>query len=270
MKRASTLLIVLSVLIALLVASCGGPAPTATTTPTVTPLVVVATPTQGPTPTLAAPKVLKIGWMAALSGPAAPWGVPNYRGVLIAKDDINTAGAIVVGNERYLLDIVAYDDQNTATVATTVMNQLILSDKVKYVTGLIASTPTLATAQLGEENKVIRLTQSLSDKALGPDLKYTFRTPAPANPVILTYCGWLAQRFPQESKRVAVINPNDALGTVGQKRSTEGWQAAGATLVWNQLYDTSLTDFNPLLTDVLKTNPTLLDLCAVLATHQGL
>ena len=56
---------------------------------------------------------VKIGVITPLTGAIAHSGKDHLIGAEIAADRINAAGGVKVGEKRYLLEIVALDDQYT-------------------------------------------------------------------------------------------------------------------------------------------------------------
>ena len=59
----------------------------------------------------AADKVVKIGFLAPLTGDVAAWGKPGYDGCLIWADWVNAAGGIKVGGDSYKVEFVSYDNE---------------------------------------------------------------------------------------------------------------------------------------------------------------
>lgn len=45
-------------------------------------------------------KTLKLGLLACFSGPGAPWGIEEFKGMEFAAGKINEAGGIKVGNDK--------------------------------------------------------------------------------------------------------------------------------------------------------------------------
>jgi branched-chain amino acid transport system substrate-binding protein len=59
---------------------------------------------------MAKTETLKIGVIAPLSGPGAPWGIAIQRGVEIAAQEINAAGGIKAGGKTYEVKVIPVDD----------------------------------------------------------------------------------------------------------------------------------------------------------------
>lgn len=100
----------------------------------------------------AEPKVLKVGVLLSLSGPAAPIGDINKKALDIYIQIINERG-IKIGKESYRLDLIYADDQYSPQGAVAGANKLIFSDKVQFLTHY--SPANAALSPLTNANKVI-------------------------------------------------------------------------------------------------------------------
>ena len=81
----------------------------------------------------AADKVVKIGFLAPLTGPVAAWGKPGLDGCLIWAEWINAAGGINIGGEAHAVEFVAYDNEYDPAKARTGATKLVREDGVKFV-----------------------------------------------------------------------------------------------------------------------------------------
>ncbi|MXY34406.1 MAG: ABC transporter substrate-binding protein, partial [Boseongicola sp. SB0664_bin_43] len=81
----------------------------------------------------AADKVVKIGFLAPLTGPVAAWGKPGLDGCLIWGEWINAAGGINIGGEAHAVEFVAYDNEYDPAKARTGATKLIREDGVKFI-----------------------------------------------------------------------------------------------------------------------------------------
>ena len=73
----------------------------------------------------AADKVVKIGFLAPLTGAVAAWGKPGLDGLHIWADRINGAGGVPIGGDNYKVEFVAYDDEYDPGKARTGAVKLI-------------------------------------------------------------------------------------------------------------------------------------------------
>src|SRR5579872_4977836 len=74
---------------------------------------------------------VKLGLAAALTGPAAKYGVAIKNGFSLAADEVNAAGG-VSGNK---LQLIIEDEQGKKEEAINVFKKLIFKDKVLLVFG---------------------------------------------------------------------------------------------------------------------------------------
>src|ERR671916_93543 len=93
----------------LLLASAGGAALLAGGHPT----AAQEQPAPGATPAPAAgsEKVLKIGVLGVMRGPAASWGLVNRYSAETTAEMYNEQGGVDIGGEKYRIEIVSIDDQ---------------------------------------------------------------------------------------------------------------------------------------------------------------
>ncbi|MDO8491040.1 MAG: ABC transporter substrate-binding protein [Dehalococcoidia bacterium] len=242
------------------------PGATATRVPTPTPTspAPTATPPQ-PTPT-GAPQLLKFGAHLALSGSGALWGLAGQRGNNIAKEEINAAGGIVVGGQRYLLDnVVYYDDKYIPDEGVKAANKLIFEDKVKFVVNTGGTGPSLASAPIFTDNKILSL-QGLcySKDSIGAKYPYAFRSVMSSAFYYKPFVDWMRKtKYPTESQKVALLDQNDALGWTVHEQALASWKKSGATVVFEGYYPAGTTDFTSILTTILAKGPTLFDPGAV-------
>ncbi|MBA7483976.1 hypothetical protein ES707_19493 [subsurface metagenome] len=216
-----------------------------------------AQPAEPVTPAEAPPeaaKTVNVAMVTALSGPAAMWGLPGITGVGILLDDVNAAGGLQVGDERYLVNLVTYDDENIATKAAMGAKKVILEDDAKII-ACLCDPPASAMAPYSTQYKV-----------------FLFPLCAPARPdrpyvlVGVDHCMrtdtmrgyWLAQNHP-EIERVAIINNDDIMGKQGEAYSVAGWRSAGVDLSYVGRFSLDTTDFAPVMSAVLATNPDAID-----------
>ena len=80
-----------------------------------------------------AEKVVKIGFLAPLTGAVSAWGKPGLDGCQIWADWVNADGGIPIGGDAYKVEFVAYDDEYDPGKARTGAVKLIKEDDVKFI-----------------------------------------------------------------------------------------------------------------------------------------
>jgi branched-chain amino acid transport system substrate-binding protein len=94
---------------------------------------------------------IKVGVIQALSGPHAGYGVPMLKGHNFAKDEVNEAGGLLGRQVEYIVR----DHKGTSAEATRVAKELILNDKVDFLTGTISTPCGMAISQVAKEHRVL-------------------------------------------------------------------------------------------------------------------
>lgn len=206
-------------------------------------------------------ETFKVGAIAPLSGPGAPWGLSLVRGTQLAIDDINNAGGLKIGGKKYKVELVEYDDKYTGAGGVQAANRLLSVDKVKMIVGSISSASVLAFTPLTEKAKVLTLINGYAKKSVNPKNTYAFRvlqTSTESAKVIIPY---VLKKHPG-IKKVALIGPNDESGQDLSATDAAEYKAQAREIVYNEFYERSQKDFYPQLTKLLSKKPDLIDTSA--------
>ncbi len=212
-------------------------------------------------------QTLRIGVIAPLTGPAATWGAATAGGPKILAAEINAKGGLDVGGKKYQVEVVAYDDQYKAAEAIAAYNRLVKQDGVKFVI-VMTSASTLAIKNSAEEDKVIALTSSLTEKAFDDNTKFMFRLYSPPTHFLPSIVSWMRDNL--KEKRVVVTNPNDETGWAQTELSEKLYKKDGFEFLGKELYERSIKDFQPFLTKVLGLKPEIIDLSTASPATAGL
>ena len=94
---------------------------------------------------------VKLGLVAALSGPSAQSGEAITRGLTIAMDEINAAGGILGGR---MIELIRRDDESNPPKGIIAARELIFKEKVAAFFGGIDSPVSLAIVPLANKSKV--------------------------------------------------------------------------------------------------------------------
>ena len=98
-----------------------------------------------------AAETVKLGLVAALSGPSAQSGEAITRGLTIAIDEINAAGGILGGR---MIELIRRDDESSPPKGVIAARELIFKEKVAAFFGGIDSPVSLAIVPLANKSKV--------------------------------------------------------------------------------------------------------------------
>lgn len=94
---------------------------------------------------------IKIGHIAALSGPSAQSGEAITRGLAIAIDEINAKGGLLGGR---MIELIQRDDESNPPKGVIAARELIFKEKVAAFFGGIDSPVSLAIVPLANKEKV--------------------------------------------------------------------------------------------------------------------
>jgi branched-chain amino acid transport system substrate-binding protein len=83
---------------------------------------------------------VKVGVLLSVSGPAAPFGIPERDVIKILADKYNSEGGI----NGHKLELIYHDDQSNPTEAARGATRLIRQDNVQVILGASIGSATLA------------------------------------------------------------------------------------------------------------------------------
>ena len=127
-----------------------------------------------PVPVNGAQKELLIGTSLPLTGPGASYGIPDKRAQEIAVEQINNAGGVPVGSDRYRLKLLVEDNKYTTKDAVATVNKLVRDDGVRFMR-VYGTAPVLATLDFMNKNRIINCSLSSDKELVSPKYPYTFR-----------------------------------------------------------------------------------------------
>jgi branched-chain amino acid transport system substrate-binding protein len=127
-------------------------------------LVAIALPAckAGPAPTGKVIKIGVIGPMQYIQGENHWWGAE------MARDEINAAGGVKVGDDTYQIQLIQADSNeiNSITDASAAMEKLITVDKAQYVVGGFRTEAVFPMQEVAMDNKTIFLNCGAATLAL--------------------------------------------------------------------------------------------------------
>jgi branched-chain amino acid transport system substrate-binding protein len=205
-------------------------------------------------------KVVRIGFLAPLTGPVAAWGKPGLDGCQIWAEWVNDAGGIDIGGEAHRVEFVPYDDEYDAAKARTGATKLIREDGVKFIM-MLGGDPWPGVQPVADHTGMLFSTLLPSD--LGPETT-TLIAPAEVHPIYnVTGVEWLAENHP-DLKTAVMCAQDDALGLPSVATYLAAFEAAGIEMLDEPLlFDPATTDFAPVVTRLIARSPQIvcLDTC---------
>ena len=207
-------------------------------------------------------KSVKIGVISPLSGPLTFNGLSVLRGVQMAVGNINEKGTtgngpgILVGNQRYKLEIVNYDDSGDPSKSVAGMRKLAEMYNVPVVLGPFGTPQVWACQEVNVGLKVLFNGLSTSDESRkkGNPLYIQERVPG------LYYGDPMAQACIDKGfKKAAVLTDiNEAFKSWG-KRFGQKLESLGGQIVGFESADIkSTTDYHSIMTSFKAKNPDII------------
>ena len=151
---------------------------------------------------------IKIGAILSLTGPAAPFGLPERTAAQVVVDQINKEGGI----KGRKLELVVVDDKTNPTEAARAAQRLVSSEKVVAIVGASTGSGTLAMAPVAARNNVPVLAPNGTIGVTDPSKEFypwVFRTSVSDTVTIPA----LVERAKADgAKKIALFYQEDALG----------------------------------------------------------
>lgn len=191
-------------------------------------------------PALADTEPLRIGWLAALTGPSSAPGIGFDRGVTFAVDEINAAGGV----KGRKIELFTRDTQGDPTKAVNATQEMISQLKVHAVWGptnsgeSLAVTPIMARARMPNIHPCV--VDTLIDERKYPN---AFRI-SPSN----TQWDDAARHYclkALKARKVAVIGDTTGYGVTAAKASAAAFVRDGAEVVYQANIDATQPDMTP-------------------------
>src|SRR5262245_26838920 len=205
------------------------------------------------TSTAGAPKTVKIGQVAPLTGPQAHLGKDNDNGARLAIEELNAKG-VTIGGAKVKFELVSEDDQADPKTGTIVATKLV-DNRVAGVIGHLNSGTSIPASKIYSDAGIPQISPSATAvKYTANGYKTTFRlmaNDAQQGKVLGEYAVKLG------AKNVAVIDDRTAYGQGLADEFEKAAKAAGATIVGREYTSDRSTDFRAILTNVKARQPDL-------------
>ncbi len=121
------------------------------------------------------PKEVRFGCALSLSGELEEEGCLTKEGYEMWKEHVNSQGGILIGNDRYLIEIHYYDDESNPRKTASLVERLITEDKVDFLLGPYGSGATFEAAAIAEKYGVPMVEgEGPAEKIFTQGFKYTF------------------------------------------------------------------------------------------------
>lgn len=215
--------------------------------------------------TAAETRILKVGVIFALTGPASQSVKECADGAKVAAEWLNQKGGVAVKGDKYQIDLIVEDNKSTPDGAAAATNKLVFKDKVQFIIGPVVPPFAIAMAPITEPNKVLRnnINGVGHPAEMNPNLRYTFSTYKNIDHIPFAYQFFLDSYA--TPKRIAIISPEEPGGQIARGAAQKEAENRGLEVVFNEGYPFGTEDFYPILTKALSKKPDAIDMTVGLA-----
>ncbi len=210
-------------------------------------LLVACTPAPDP--------VLRIGLIGVFDGPmASASGIPARDAARMAVDEINAAGGVLIGEQRY--QIALYDRQvaNRPDAAAVMARSLINLDSVDVLIGPQTSALAISAGAVAEASQVMMIAPMASNPAVTAGRTFVFRLS-----FVDAFQGEVLARFALDSlriRRAAVLyDAASPYGTEITRLFRETFERGGRVVGAETFNSDAPADFGPQLRRLLAASP---------------
>lgn len=191
-------------------------------------------------------------WYGPMTGDSKQYGDTEKVAVELALEKINDENGGVLGGRK--IEVEFFDDKNDAKEAVTIANKIIGEEKFMAVIGGFGSTPTMAAAPLYEEAKIINYSPTASHADYTSLGDYMFRNTPTQAIETAAYADYVYDEL--GIRTVAILNVNDDWGNNIAKIFTETFEGKGGEVLSTESYiPNQTTDFTPMISKAKSLNP---------------
>lgn len=203
--------------------------------------------------------IIKIGHVAATSGPIAHLGKDNENGARMAVEELNAKG-VLIGGKKYKVVLLAEDDAGDPKQATSAAQKLV-DAKVQGVIGHETSGTAIPASRIYYDAGIPQITPSASSPAYTRQrYNTTFRNIANDEQLGPALARYAMQNM--QAKRIAVVDDRTAYGKgladEFSKTVKRTGAASGSSIVSTQFTNDKATDLTAILTAIKATKPDMI------------
>lgn len=197
---------------------------------------------------------IKIGAVVDITGPGGglPTSMSMVRGTEKAVEDINAKGGIMVGGQRYRLELIKLDTRSEAVTAVAAAQQIIQEGAI----GMLNASTAFFDQAYQQANAAGLITWTASPAGLnraqfeGPEKHpMLFATIDFAEPIVVGWFKQISKQFP-EIRRVGFLGDDGPLGRSLSPAAENATKEIGAEFVGALLYPRGTTDFSTYITNM--------------------
>lgn len=200
-------------------------------------------------------KEVTIGYATSMTGRFSVEGSEVNRGYQLWLGEINEAGGLQVGDKKYPIKVIHYDDESNSSTCSKLYEKLITRDKVDLTLSPWSSGMNFAASAVVEKyHYPMIMSSAAAIKIFDRGFHYIFETTPLTSTMMEPWRGFL-EAHRDKIKTVAILYENFLFTLALNQSLVKYVKEAGAKLVLHEKYPIGGKDFAGLLLKVKGANP---------------
>ena len=196
---------------------------------------------------------ITIGFTNSQTGPLNVDSLGQTRGYQFWRDEVNAAGGIKVGNKKYKVKFVSYDDQSVGGRVQQLYTRLVTQDKADFLFSPYSSGLTAPATVISEQyGKIMIDSGGAEEKPFETGNKYLFMVITSAEHYLSGAVEALKEKDPHA--KIAMVYSDDPFSKDVLAAAAQQAKTAGLDVVLNESYSPSTTDFGPIVNKIVSSN----------------
>jgi branched-chain amino acid transport system substrate-binding protein len=194
---------------------------------------------------------LTIGFTVSQTGKLNNDSTAQMRGIELWRDEVNAVGGIKAGGKQYQVKLVSYDDESQPARVQQLYTRLIVQDQAQFLFSPYSSGLTATAAIISEQyGKVMLTTGAAEEKTYKLGNKNLFQLYSPAGQYLAGALAALKEKNP--AAKIAFVYEDDPFSKAVLKATRAIAEKNGFTVVLDESYSPSTTDFGPIITKIIS------------------
>jgi len=197
-------------------------------------------------------KEIRYGLSTVMTGEGTSWSNPNRQGMVMHIEEINAAGGLTIGGEKYKFKLCAEDNKFTVAGAVAAMDKLVYKDKV-HVLYTFGGAPFLATQERLEKIPMLSFCMSWDLKFRSVKYPYTYIVGMITNDFGEEFITWVKNHY--NVKTLVYLAQNNQTGRQQEPQVIRCTATAGLVWLKPEYYERGTTNFYSVISRLSALKP---------------
>jgi len=198
-------------------------------------------------------ETLTIGMTLSQTGSLNIDSLAQQRGAELWRDQVNDAGGLKVGDKRYKIRFVTYDDQSQGGRVQQLYTRLIVQDKAQFLFSPYSSGLSATAAVITEQyGRLMVVTGGSEPKTYTLGNKYLVQAITSADHYLTGALNALASKTPHA--KIALVYSDDPFSKAVAIATREQAKEIGLAIALDESYAPATTDFSPIINKIIASS----------------